>query len=75
MHFFIGVNPWFSSKIRNFFLVCFSLKKVSICNFMILFMEKKAFQTMKISFSYSQKICIFRKELTYDFGQKFEISF
>ena len=42
---------------------------------MILFMEKKAFQTMKISFSYSKKICIFRKELTYDFGQKFEISF
>ena len=30
---------------------------------------------IKISFSLSRKICIFRKGLTHDFGQKFEISF
>ena len=42
---------------------------------MMSFPQKEAFSTIKMSFYHSRKISIFSKELTHDFGQKFQISF
>ena len=54
-----GVNPRFSSKIQNFFRVCLFLKRAQICIFMMLFIKKKAFQTLKMSFAHRRKNCIY----------------
>ena len=58
-HFSKEVNPRFSSKFENFFRVGFSLKRAQICIFMMLFIKKKAFQTIKMSFVHSRKNYIY----------------
>ena len=42
---------------------------------MMLFSQKEAVKTLKMSFYYSRKNCIFLNGLTYDTRQKFQISF
>ena len=67
-----GVSPWFSSKIRIFFIVCFWTKQAEKYCFLILQIEKQAFFNIKISSRKNGKIRIFAKGLVYGFGQKLE---
>ena len=50
-----GVSPWFLSKNRPFSYMFFLAKKPRKKDFLIFFIENKAFWTSKVKFSQSQK--------------------
>ena len=52
----------------------FLQKRPRFCRLMMSFSQNEYFWTIKVSFHYSRKICIFSKGLTQDSCQKFQLS-
>ena len=68
-----GVSPWFWSKIVNFFLLLFHVKKAGKMRFTIFQKEKTCFYAIKTRSSKSRKIRIFSQGLVHNFGLKLSI--
>ena len=68
-----GVSPWFWSKIVNFFLLLFHVKKAGKMRFTIFQKEKTCFYAIKTRSSKSRKIRIFSQGLVHNFRLKLSI--
>ena len=83
-HFTIAVKfgyfkKWLTHDYGHQFQISFEptflYKRPRFCRLIMLFCQKEAFYSIKTTFQYSRKICIFLNVLTHDSRQKFQISF